>query len=147
MMLKVFSKKKKGFTLIELLVVIAIIGILAGIVLVSLSGARERAKDAKIITDMSQIRSAGESAYAVDGNYSKVKCTDDTYGIKKLCDDITAQGATVTIRPSSPDQAYCAVVTLHSGKIYCVDSKLNSKEYANATSVCSSDTDLTCEAD
>lgn len=59
----------RGFTLIELLVVIAIIGILSSVVLVSLNSARNKGKDARVITSVQQVRISAESAY--DGtNYS-----------------------------------------------------------------------------
>lgn len=46
---------KKGFTLIELLVVIAIVGLLSSIVLASLSSARDRAKEAKYVSESRSI--------------------------------------------------------------------------------------------
>lgn len=57
------KKYTRGFTLIELLVVIAIIGILASIVLVSLNSARNKGKDARVISDVQQLRTAFESGY------------------------------------------------------------------------------------
>jgi prepilin-type N-terminal cleavage/methylation domain-containing protein len=55
---------KRGFTLIELLVVIAIIGLLATIVLVSLNNARNKANNAKIKSDLSQMMLAVEMFYS-----------------------------------------------------------------------------------
>jgi prepilin-type N-terminal cleavage/methylation domain-containing protein len=55
--------KKRGFTLIELLVVIAIIGMLTSIVLVSMGGARKKARDARRQSDLRQVATAMEMAY------------------------------------------------------------------------------------
>lgn len=48
---------KKGFTLIELLVVISIIGILIGLSIIGLQGARKASRDAVRKADLEQIRS------------------------------------------------------------------------------------------
>jgi prepilin-type N-terminal cleavage/methylation domain-containing protein len=46
---------KKGFTLIELLVVVAIIGVLAGIVLVSLNSARDKADKSSLQSTLASV--------------------------------------------------------------------------------------------
>jgi len=48
-------QNKKGFTLIELLVVIAIIGLLSTLAVVSLNSAREKARDARRLSDVKQL--------------------------------------------------------------------------------------------
>ncbi len=58
--MKITLRKPSGFTLIELLVVIAIIGLLSTLAIVSLSSAREKARDTKRSADLRIIQSAVE---------------------------------------------------------------------------------------
>jgi len=53
-------EKQKGFTLIELLVVISIIGMLSGLVLVSMQDIRAQARDARRRQDLAQVAKAVE---------------------------------------------------------------------------------------
>lgn len=71
--------RKKGFTLIELLVVIAIIGILSSVVMASLSTARLKARDARRMSDLNQIRLTMEFYYDDNGYYPRE--TDGANGI------------------------------------------------------------------
>lgn len=72
-----FNKKRVGktggFTLIELLVVIAIIGILSAVVLASLNSARQKARDAKRVADLNQLKLTLELYY--DDNLNKYPVT------------------------------------------------------------------------
>ena len=50
----------KGFTLIEMMVVVAIIGILSSIIVLSLTGAKGKARDARRVSDLGQLQLALE---------------------------------------------------------------------------------------
>src|SRR5258708_37539008 len=60
---------RQGFTLIELLIVIAIIGILSSLLFVNFSGARERARDSKRKTDLTEIKNALQLYYNDYGKF------------------------------------------------------------------------------
>lgn len=118
---------KKGFTLIELLVVIAIIGILSSIVLVALRGARDKAKDARLIADMSQVRSVAELVY--DGDYGALATNADYLAL--VADLTGSELGSQTLTMNTSGDEYCAQVTLNESGSYCVDSTGYSGTTAN----------------
>ncbi len=66
----------RGFTLIELLIVIAIIGILAGAVIISLSGSTERATDATNKYQIGQLRTIAIEHFDKNRSYKNL-CTKE----------------------------------------------------------------------
>jgi prepilin-type N-terminal cleavage/methylation domain-containing protein len=143
---------KKGFTLIELLVVIAIIGVLASIVMVSMSSASDKAKDARLKGDLSQVRTLAELVLDDDDTYAST-CGAASNGIgggassnydtqlATIQSDIEAQGSTSTCFGDA--DSYCIEVALlsQSGYFYCIDSTgsagaTDSAACASANSIC-----------
>jgi len=126
--------RKRGFTLIELLVVIAIIGILAGIVLVSLGGARTKARDAQREATIRQLSSAMEM------RYDDPDCPTPGYGSERYPtwnSTTTVEGYAIggyltiptdpikdyTAAASTDDQKYCIYIALERGGWACASNK------------------------
>jgi prepilin-type N-terminal cleavage/methylation domain-containing protein len=90
MKLKHTPNLQQGFTILELLVVIAIIGTLAGTVLLAVSSARVKSRDAKRAGDMKQALSALEQYYIQHGAYPTGAGSIASVGTGTALDDPTS---------------------------------------------------------
>lgn len=66
---KINYKNLTGFTLIELLVVISIIALLSSIALIALMSARQKSRDVKRLSDMTQMNTALELYFGANKGY------------------------------------------------------------------------------
>lgn len=129
------KSSKGGFTLIEMLVVVAIIGLLSSVILTALGPAKNKAKDARIMQEVNQVRSLAETMY--NGTYAELPelpaQTIANPNLSQLAADITSEGGALNIIKSSDQRTYLAFSQLTTTvtdpttqtqvtQYYCVDS-------------------------
>jgi prepilin-type N-terminal cleavage/methylation domain-containing protein len=153
--------KINGFTLLELLVVIAIIGVLATIVMGSLSSSRSKAKDAAIIQGIREFEKLMQLEYNDTGSYSNLQscvwapiaasnCDSMFSGAhaveaRNMCNNILSNSKPLWGNPGygvyicnavDNSQKYSIMASLNNGYWFCSGSSgISSKAYYWASSL------------
>jgi prepilin-type N-terminal cleavage/methylation domain-containing protein len=123
---------KKGFTLIELLVVIAIIGVLATIVLVSMTESKKAANDGAISSSLTQVKNAAEVYYNESYDYTGVcdgagNLNAGVVDFARINSYIIERRGAVVCR--SAVTGWSVASSLNKGGCWCVDYQGNSKKF------------------
>ena len=125
------SKHSKGFTLIELLTVIAIIGVLISIIVVGVKASITKARNTKVLSDVSQAKKIAEAIWISENSGYKSLCDQTSHTLstadsrlKVLEDDIkTSSGGGDSVCYSSQN-SFCLTVAMPDGSyLVCVDDE------------------------
>jgi general secretion pathway protein G len=111
------TSRQDGFTLIELLVVIAIIGVLASVVLASLSTARNKGNDVGVLANVDSM--ATQAAIYQGNNNSSYGTYDNGSGGPKACPKAPATGSAVFYDPTMEHAIAAAITDSAGGTALC----------------------------
>ena len=126
------TKTISSFTLIELLIVVAIIGILAALIIVSVTSAAAKARDIKRQEDLRNIQKALEMYYTSNGSYPNnnntwtgVGCSNNDFNRNSCPGGCTISGPSGYIPNLAP--TYISVLPLdpRNGIIACPTTDTN----------------------
>jgi len=124
-------KDSKGFTLIELLTVIAIIGVLISIIVVGVKASITKARNTKVLSDVSQARKIADSIWISESSGYKNLCDQTSHTLntndsrlKVLENDIkTSSGGGDSVCYSNQN-SYCLTVLMPDNTyLVCVDDE------------------------
>jgi prepilin-type N-terminal cleavage/methylation domain-containing protein len=131
-------KFNKGFTLLEVLVVVAVIGILAAVVLVALTSAKQKGDDSAIQGTMKSLQTQASIYHSTNGNFGVTAAACNvgmfadttTYGLARLITAVQVKSLAVACFADTSPAAWVISAQLKSDatKYWCVDSAGTSKQ-------------------